>query len=57
MKKRKLKYSAPTIHVDILELEQGIAAASISPKSGDGNTNNPTIGDWDEQSTNNELYL
>ncbi|WP_442590758.1 hypothetical protein ACSBL2_05970 [Pedobacter sp. AW31-3R] len=44
---KKVKYEAPTIKVMIVELEQGIAAASVTFSGGDTATpNQPQVEDW-----------
>ncbi len=44
----KRAYIAPSIDVQIVYMEQGIANSSATAKPG-GDTNTPTIEDWDEQ--------
>lgn len=45
----KIKYEAPTIEVVEVELEQGIAAASITVSGGDGTTPyQPEVTDWQD---------
>jgi organic radical activating enzyme len=46
---KKIKYEAPTIEVMIVELEQGIAAASVTLSGGDPATpNQPQVDDWQD---------
>lgn len=45
----KMKYEAPTIEVVEIELEQGIAAASVTLSGGDGATPyQPQVNDWQD---------
>lgn len=47
--KRKLKYEAPTLEVVFVELEQGIAAASVTLGGGDETTpSQPQVEDWQD---------
>ena len=44
---KKLKYEAPAIDVMLVELEQGIAAASSPVSGGEGTTpDQPGVEDW-----------
>lgn len=57
---KKLKYEAPSIQVTLVELEQGIAAASAPVSGGDtANPTQPQVEDWQvggfDQSTNGDL--
>ena len=46
---KKIKYEAPTIEMMIVELEQGIAAASVTLSGGDsGAPNQPQVDDWQD---------
>jgi len=46
---KKIKYEAPAIEVMIVELEQGIAAASVTLSGGDPTTpNQPQVEDWQD---------
>lgn len=43
----RIKYEAPTIEVVEIELEQGIAAASVTLSGGDTtNPHQPQVNDW-----------
>lgn len=44
----KRAYTAPSVDVEIVYLEQGIAKSSATVAPG-GDTNTPTIEDWDEK--------
>lgn len=48
-KDNKIKYEAPTIEVVEIELEQGIAAASVTLSGGDGaSPYQPKVNDWQD---------
>lgn len=46
-KEKKIKYEAPTLEVVFVELEQGIAAASVTVSGGNaGSPYQPQVDDW-----------
>jgi hypothetical protein len=53
--KNKKEYESPVLQVTLVELEQGIAAASATLSGGDGNnTYQPNVEDWQDNGLVNE---
>jgi len=57
--KNKLKYVTPAIQVDIIEMENGIAAASGAQIriGGESNTLTPDVEDWQVTENEQQLFL
>lgn len=54
-KEKKIKYEAPALEVVFVELEQGIAAASVTVSGGDDDTPfQPEVDDWGDGGTGSQ---